>query len=172
MNKKLQHGFAALETVLVLVIVGLVAFVVWYAFHTKSNTDTTYGNAANTQTEVSKENSNKTNTNTQSTASQVVVTKTDSKGSQYLADGNDKTLYTYGADTSGVSNCTGACLAAWPIYKATSATSLPANVSIITRSDGGTQYAYKGMPLYYYTGDIAAGQTTGDGVNNFSLAKP
>jgi predicted lipoprotein with Yx(FWY)xxD motif len=164
MKKRLQSGFALTETVLVLVLVGLVSFVVWYVFHTKSDTNATLGNAANTQTEVSKNTKQPSSTSQSSTASQIVVTKTDSKGNKYLADGNDKTLYTYGADTNGVSNCTGSCLTDWPIYKATSTTSLPANVTIITRSDGGTQYAYKGLPLYYFTGDTTA--------NNFHVAKP
>ena len=48
---------------------------------------------------------------------------------------------------------------------------LPANVTVITRSDGGKQYAYKGMPLYTFTSD-GNGQVTGDGVENFHIAKP
>lgn len=170
MQKKIQNGFAAVETVLILVIIGIVAFVAWYAFNTKSNTDNAYNNAAGNAQSVPPPAKKSTATN--QTSSQVVVTKTDSKGTKYLADGNDKTLYIYNADTSGVSNCTGSCLSTWPIYKATSTTNLPNGVSIITRSDGGTQYAYKGMPLYYYVGDASAGQVTGDGVNNFSVAKP
>jgi predicted lipoprotein with Yx(FWY)xxD motif len=170
MLKKSQKGIAAVETVLILVIVGLVAFVAWYAFHTKSNTDSTLDNAASSQIAPpqSKNNTKKTSA---STASQIVTTKTDSKLGQYLADGNDKALYTYGADTNGVSNCTGSCLATWPVYEAATTTNLPANVTAITRSDNTKQYAYKGMPLYYFTGDTA-GKVTGDGVNNFHVAKP
>jgi predicted lipoprotein with Yx(FWY)xxD motif len=172
MLKKHQKGFAAVETVLILVIVALVAFVAWYAFHTKSNTENTLGTAANTQTEPSKNQESSSN-NSASASEQVVTTKTDSKGTKYLADKDGKTLYTYGSDTTGVSKCTGSCLDTWPIYDASSApTTLPANVSVITRSDSKKQYAYKGMPLYYYTGDSSAGMVNGDGVNNFSLAKP
>jgi predicted lipoprotein with Yx(FWY)xxD motif len=44
---------------------------------------------------------------------------------------------------------------------------------VINRSaDEIKQYAYKGLPLYYYTGDTSAGMVTGDGINNFHLAKP
>lgn len=173
MLKKSQKGFAAVETILILVIIALIAFVAWYAFNTKGNTDDTLGTAANTQTEPSKNQEGQPHQSaTNKSQSQIVTTKTDAKLGQYLADGNGKALYTYGADTSGVSNCTGACLADWPVYEAPSSSAdLPANVTIIRRSDGGTQYAYKGLPLYYYTGDTA-GQVTGDGVNDFHIAKP
>jgi predicted lipoprotein with Yx(FWY)xxD motif len=167
--RKSLRGFAPVETILVLVIVGLVAFVIWYVFTSKSNTDTTYGNSATTNQYIPPRQTAKTNT---STASQIVTTKTSSSLGQYLADGNGKTLYTYGADTAGKSNCTGSCLTDWPVYKATTTTNLPANVTIITRSDGSKQYAYKGLPLYYFSGDTSAGMVTGDGVNGFHLAKP
>jgi len=170
--KRNQKGFAPLETVLIIVIIGLVAFVVWYVFNTKSNTTSTLGDAANT-TQVAKTPSKTTPSTTKtSTATQVVTTKTSSSLGQYLADTSGKTLYTYGADTTGVSNCTGSCLTDWPVYKATATTNLQTNVTVITRSDGTKQYAYKGMPLYYFTGDSSAGQVTGDGVSGFHVAKP
>ena len=171
MKKKLQQGFAVVETVLVLIIVGLVAFVVWYAFTSKSNTDNTLSNASNSQTPAKITPKKSTTANT-TTTSQIVITKSSSGAGQYLADTNGAALYTYGADTSGVSNCTGSCLTDWPIYNAASAPStLPANVTVITRSDGSKQYAYKGMPLYTFTGD-QSGQVTGNGVSNFHVAKP
>lgn len=103
----------------------------------------------------------------------VLITKTDSSVGQYLADPSGKALYTYNADTSGVSNCTGSCLTAWPAYVDTgSTTGLPAGVSTIKRTDNGqVQYTYNGMPLYYFVSD-SSGQVTGNGVQNFSVAKP
>ena len=103
----------------------------------------------------------------------VLITKTDSAAGQYLADPSGKTLYTYDKDTSGVSNCTGSCLAQWPAYVDKGATTgLPAGVGTIKRSDNGqVQYTYNGMPLYYFVSDNT-GQVTGDGVQNFSVAKP
>lgn len=83
----------------------------------------------------------------------------------YFTDLKGMTLYTFKKDKSGVSNCTGACLTKWPAYVATSAAaSLPANISVITRTGGVLQYAYKGMPLYYYYLDKAAGDTNGQGL--------
>lgn len=92
---------------------------------------------------------------------------------QYLTDPKGATLYTYSKDTSSVSNCTGDCLTSWPAYTTTGATTnLPAGVSVITRTDNKqVQYAYKGKPLYYFAGD-GSGQVTGDGVNDFHVAKP
>jgi predicted lipoprotein with Yx(FWY)xxD motif len=103
----------------------------------------------------------------------VLTTKTDATLGQYLADPNGSALYTYGADTTGVSNCTGACLSAWPAYQATSSTtSLPTGVTIIKRTDNGQmQYAYNGMPLYTFASD-SSGKVTGNGVDNFKIATP
>lgn len=82
-----------------------------------------------------------------------------------LTDTKGMTLYTYAKDTSGVSNCSGACLKAWPAYVAPSQTgSFPANISVIKRSDGTLQYAWKGMPLYYFSGDKKTGDVNGNGV--------
>lgn len=106
------------------------------------------------------------------TSGDIVQTKTDATVGSYLADASGNTLYTYGSDTPGVSNCSGSCLYSWPIYDASNApASLPTNVTVITRSDGSKQYAYKGMPLYTFTAD-SAGQVTGDNVSNFHVAKP
>lgn len=43
-----EHGFGALEALLILIIVGIVGFVGWYVYHAKNSTDSTYNNAANT----------------------------------------------------------------------------------------------------------------------------
>lgn len=104
----------------------------------------------------------------------VLTTKTDPRLGQYLADPQGKPLYTYGGDkaNAGTSTCTGSCLAEWPAYRATSTAHLPAGVATIKRSDNGqTQYTYNGLPLYYFITD-QPGKVTGDGVENFHLAKP
>jgi predicted lipoprotein with Yx(FWY)xxD motif len=103
----------------------------------------------------------------------VLTTRTVTSIGDYLADPSGKTLYTSASDTSGVSNCNGSCLTAWPPYLDTGSTSgLPTGISTIKRTDtGGIQYTYNGMPLYYFTSD-SQGQVTGDGVSNFQVAKP
>lgn len=102
----------------------------------------------------------------------VIQTLTDAKLGKYLADSTGNPLYTYGADTAGKSNCSGSCLSAWPAYVVTSSqTALPTDVSVINRSDGTQQYAYKDMPLYTFTSD-SVGKVTGDDVSDFHVAKP
>ncbi|MGH7246335.1 MAG: COG4315 family predicted lipoprotein [Candidatus Levyibacteriota bacterium] len=92
----------------------------------------------------------------------------------YATDAKGMTLYTYDKDTKNTSNCTGQCAKAWPPYAATSPvpSPLPDHLSVFTRSDATMQYAWDGKPLYYYSGDTKAGDTTGDGVGNvWHLAK-
>jgi predicted lipoprotein with Yx(FWY)xxD motif len=103
----------------------------------------------------------------------VLSTKTASGVGSYLADPNGNALYTFSSDSSGVSNCTGSCLANWPAYQDTGATTgLPTSVGTIKRTDNGqTQYTYKGLPLYTFVSD-SKGQVTGNGVDGFQVAKP
>lgn len=85
-------------------------------------------------------------------------------------------LYTFALDEMGVSNCSGVCLANWPPLLADAGDIAEAPYSIIERSMGtaGTalQWAYHGMPLYFFVGDTAAGQTTGKAIANWQLARP
>lgn len=148
------------------VIVVIAAIAIGYAAMHKSSKTPAYTAPAPT-----------TNSSSQSQAAAVnnavLTTKTGSSVGSYLTNPNGNALYTYGADSSGTSNCTGSCLSVWPAYQDTgSTTGLPTNVGTIKRSDNGeTQYTYKGMPLYTFTSD-SKGQVTGDGTNNFSVAKP
>jgi predicted lipoprotein with Yx(FWY)xxD motif len=92
----------------------------------------------------------------------------DPKLGDFLAGANGMTLYIYTKDIPGVSNCTGGCLANWPPLVATgdllAAPGIPGKLAFITRADGTTQATYNGMPLYYFSGDKAPGDTTGQGV--------
>lgn len=108
-------------------------------------------------------------------ANNIYATRTDATKGAYLADFQGMTLYTYDKDTTGVSNCTGVCATAWPPYTsgATAQSMFPANITVITRADGSKQFAWKGMPLYYYASDAKAGDITGDGVGGvWHLVKP
>lgn len=85
-------------------------------------------------------------------------------------------LYTFDNDTVNTSNCTDACLAAWPPLLADDNDKAEAPYSIITRSMGTTgsakQWAYQGKPLYFFTSDTVAGQTSGKSIPNWHLARP
>ncbi len=99
-------------------------------------------------------------------ANNIYMTKTDAAKGTYLTDFQGMTLYTYDKDTIGVSNCTGGCAKAWLPYTsgAVAQGTFPANITVITRTDGTRQFAWKGMPLYYYATDTKVGDITGDGV--------
>jgi predicted lipoprotein with Yx(FWY)xxD motif len=166
MKKSAQAGFSVLETLLLIVMVGLVAFIVWYVFHASSDTNATLDNATNTSNKAATKQLRAT-----ASSAKIIITKNNASSGNYLTEVSGKTLYTYGADTSGVSNCKGSCSIAWPAYKASSKANLPTNVTVIERPDNTMQYAYKGMPLYYYASE-STGQVTGDGINNFHVARP
>jgi predicted lipoprotein with Yx(FWY)xxD motif len=95
-----------------------------------------------------------------------------------LVGPNGLTLYTHAGDTSLTSTCTGGCASAWPPLTAASAGSAKGGAGVtgtfgtITRTDGTKQVTYNGHPLYYWTGDTMAGQTTGNGIGGFSVARP
>ena len=84
----------------------------------------------------------------------------------YLTDTRGIALYTFANDQADVSNCSGTCAQNWPAYTtpATPSSALPADLGTFTRTDGIIQFTWKGMPLYFYSGDQKAGDTNGDGI--------
>jgi predicted lipoprotein with Yx(FWY)xxD motif len=143
--------------VIIVIILAVGAFAYLYRYMPSKTTSTTTTSQANVP----------------AVNNSVLNTKTDTALGQYLTDPSGKPLYTYNADSAAKSNCTGSCLANWPAYQATgSITNLPDGVATITRTDNNqTQYTYKGKPLYYFVSD-SQGHVTGDGIENFSVAKP
>jgi predicted lipoprotein with Yx(FWY)xxD motif len=86
---------------------------------------------------------------------------------------NGMTLYTFAKDAAGVSNCNDDCAAKWPPLFAEEGAAPEGDLTVIERADGAYQWAMKGMPLYFWQGDAAAGDTTGDGVGGvWSVARP
>ena len=85
-----------------------------------------------------------------------------------LVDSKGRTLYLFEADKPNMSNCSGACLSIWPAYMSKSNATAGSGVDaakIGTTADG--QVTYSGHPLYYYAGDQKAGDTTGQGLDQF-----
>jgi predicted lipoprotein with Yx(FWY)xxD motif len=106
----------------------------------------------------------------------VKVTKKDGIGS-YLTDIKGMTLYNFKKDTPGKSACEAGCLANWPLYFVESVAAKDGldakNFGTITRADGKKQTTYKGMPLYFFVGDKAPGDTNGQGVKDmWSVVNP
>lgn len=90
----------------------------------------------------------------------------------YLTGASGRALYIWVADGKGKSSCSGACATAWPPLSAGSTPKVTggasaADISLISRSDGTKQVAYKGQPLYYYVGDTGPGMTNGQGSDEF-----
>jgi predicted lipoprotein with Yx(FWY)xxD motif/uncharacterized cupredoxin-like copper-binding protein len=88
-----------------------------------------------------------------------------------LTDPTGRTLYHLTKDTTkGESTCYDTCAQNWPPFTATEPLSLPAEtngeLSTIKRTDGTTQVAYNGIPLYYFAKDTAPGQTNGQEVGD------
>jgi len=91
-----------------------------------------------------------------------------------LADSSGMTLYIFARDIPGKSNCNDQCATNWPPLKAGDDATASGDWTIIIRDDGGKQWAYKGKPLYTWSKDMKAGDTTGNGAANgaWHIASP
>jgi len=87
---------------------------------------------------------------------------------------NDKgyALYMFEPDSQRQVTCTGLCAATWPPVRIVDSASLAAGPGVSSArlsSDpdpaGGRVVTYNGWPLYTYTGDVAPGQVTGQGID-------
>jgi predicted lipoprotein with Yx(FWY)xxD motif len=89
-----------------------------------------------------------------------------------LVDGT-KTLYTFDADkpNSMKSSCAGDCLNDWPPVLVTGAVpkvmGVTGTLGTISAAGGAKQLTIDGRPLYTFSGDRAAGDVKGQGVNEF-----
>lgn len=95
----------------------------------------------------------------------------DEKAGEYLADSQGKALYYFKNDEAGKSNCSGDCLANWPVFTQENF-DVPEgfdkkDFGTITREDNGEkQVTYKGFPLYYFAKDQQEGDVNGQGVKD------
>ena len=98
----------------------------------------------------------------------------DSSMGSILVDHNGMTLYTFDKDEAGVSNCYDQCAANWPPLMAEDGAAAEGDWTIVERTDGSKQWAYKGEPLYLWVQDTAAGDVTGEGKgdNTWHVAVP
>lgn len=90
---------------------------------------------------------------------------------RYLSDAEGMTLYLFTNDTTeNESTCYDQCAEAWPPFTVEEPV-LPRSLeddelTTIERTDGTTQVAYNGIPLYYWASDEQPGDTTGQGVGD------
>jgi predicted lipoprotein with Yx(FWY)xxD motif len=107
-----------------------------------------------------------------SSSSAVTVKTASSPLGTILVDQDGKTLYLFEADTMNESNCSGGCLALWPAVMANGKATPGSGVSagMIGTATGSSQVTYAGHPLYWFSGDTAAGDTNGEGLTDFGGA--
>lgn len=98
----------------------------------------------------------------------------DSAKGKVLTDPKGMTLYVFDKDSDGKSVCNGPCATNWPPLMAASDAKAEGAYTVVTRDDGGKQWAYKGKPLYTWIKDTKPGDISGDGVanNSWHIATP
>jgi len=89
-----------------------------------------------------------------------------------LVDAEGNTLYMFVPDQeSGEPTCYEDCAEAWPAFEASGELTAgegldQAMLGTAERTDGTEQVTFNGLPLYYFSGDEAAGDTNGQGLND------
>lgn len=88
---------------------------------------------------------------------------------EILVAENGKTLYMFTRDANGESACYDACAVNWPPLLTEARPQAgegvdPAKLGTTKRKDGKLQVTYNGMPLYFWAGDSAPGDTNGQNV--------
>jgi predicted lipoprotein with Yx(FWY)xxD motif len=84
-------------------------------------------------------------------------------GAFRFCDDEGRSIYVYDLDPPGGSVCTGQCAGKWPPIAAPQGATRIGDWMPIRRPDGILQWAYKGRPVYTFSGDTAAGQANGAG---------
>ena len=100
-------------------------------------------------------------------ATTLTVTETDL--GEVVADDGGRVLYLFDPDQAGESTCYEECAAVWPPLAAPLGAGEGVDESILgttERDDGSAQATYGGWPLYYYSGDSAAGDVNGQGLQD------
>jgi len=96
-----------------------------------------------------------------------------SKG-KVLVDAKGMTLYTLDRDTApNKSTCYQQCATNWPPLTISGDAKDTGSWTVVTRDDGGKQWAYKGKPLYFWKDDKKPGDVEGDNRGNvWHVAQP
>ncbi len=110
----------------------------------------------------------------------VQLSAKDSPLGKIVTDTDGRTLYRFDKDSPKppTTTCTGGCQTTWPPVIIQAGGKVYANgvdksvVGTVKRPDGATQLTIGGWPLYRFSGDHAAGDTKGQGVNGtwFAIA--
>ena len=106
----------------------------------------------------------------QAPAPSVSVQTAESELGTILVDDQGRTLYGFTKDKPGQANCDADCIAVWPaLISAKDVTAEGgADASLLKEvklGAGAEQAVYGDWPLYYYVGDVTAGDVNGQGLD-------
>ena len=87
------------------------------------------------------------------------------------ADGNTLYMFVPDEEEGGEPTCYDECAEAWPAFEASDEPAAGDGVDqsmlgTVERTDGTEQVTYNNLPLYHFSGDEAAGDTNGQGLND------
>jgi predicted lipoprotein with Yx(FWY)xxD motif len=77
---------------------------------------------------------------------------------------NGMTVYVFDKDVGGKPSCDADCAKTWPPYLSKTGEKMGEGWSEVKRTDGSSQWAYDGKPLYFYAPDKKKGDVQGDGI--------
>jgi predicted lipoprotein with Yx(FWY)xxD motif len=89
-----------------------------------------------------------------------------------LTGEDGKTLYLFTPDSATTSACNTGCIDSWPAFTLEPDETVKGGDGVtgafttLKRQDGAMQVVYAGHPLYYFSGDTAAGDTKGEGLKD------
>jgi predicted lipoprotein with Yx(FWY)xxD motif len=96
-------------------------------------------------------------------------------GERVLVDRKGMTLYSLSVERRGKFVCTtSACLSLWrplTVRTGVSPTGI-GRLTIVKRRDGRLQVAYRGAPLYSFSGDMRRGDVKGNGLKDVGVWRP
>jgi predicted lipoprotein with Yx(FWY)xxD motif len=84
-----------------------------------------------------------------------------------VVDGQGRTVYMLSADSKNHATCDASCQHYWPPTASGKASGVTAAVASTSLPGGGSTGTVGGWPVYTYSGDQAAGDVTGEGINEF-----
>jgi predicted lipoprotein with Yx(FWY)xxD motif len=101
-------------------------------------------------------------------AASPIVGVADNALGSIVVDSKGRTLYAFTKDIDGTSTCVDGCAKAWPAAVVTGDIAVGPGLdkgqfSTVARADGSKQLKLGKWPLYYFSGDTAAGETNGQG---------
>lgn len=184
-EKNSSYGYGKMsmwQWIAIYVVIGAIIYGLIYYFFMSRKSGNFYGTTPQSPTITLQQTPSSTSTKTPSsspsasiTSNNIYMVKSDPVKGNYLTDFQGITLYIFDKDKAGVSNCYDICAITWPPYTsgATAQSQMPRNITVISRTDGTKQFAWKDKPLYHYINDKKTGDLNGDGFGGiWHLVKP